>query len=113
MWRFGILLAVASCGRFGFADLPAEVTPDALSPVIDAPPAPRLLACGSPARLTFAAAAHGVGAAGRDGGFDVFDVDSNGVLWGYSYTLGSDGTLSAVATHTQLGTSQSGQLGGA
>jgi hypothetical protein len=56
---------------------------------------------------------NGMGAAASDSGFAVFDVDGAGALWGYSFALGSDGTLSAVATQTQLGAGQSGQLGGA
>jgi hypothetical protein len=116
MWRLGILLAVASCGRVGFADLISETTPDGASPSDGsaAQATPDLVACGAPQRFTFDTDEQGMGVAARASGFDVFDIDSNAVLWGYSYTLGSDGVLAAVATKTQLGTGATGDgIGGA
>ena len=113
MWRLGILLAVASCGRLGFTDLPAEVNPDASGPSTDAAPKPLVLTCGAPQRFAFDSDEQGIGVAARASGFDVFDVDSDATVWGYSFALGSGGSLTAVATKTQLAGMANGTLGGA
>jgi hypothetical protein len=115
MWRLGILL-VASCGRFGFADLPAEATPDASpsSPIVDASPTPLVLTCGAPQRFAFDTDQNGVGIAVHASGIDVFDVEGNGRLTGYSFALGSDGTLHELESGIVLGTNNAaGELGGA
>src|SRR5580693_118597 len=109
MWRFGILLAVASCGRFGFTDLPAEVTPDASAPSVDAaPPAPLLLTCGVPQRFAFDTDQNGVGVAAHSSGIDVLDVETNGTLTGYSFALGSDGSLHELVARVVLANNASG-----
>ncbi|HEY1548401.1 MAG TPA: hypothetical protein VGG28_11295 [Kofleriaceae bacterium] len=114
MWRLGILLAVASCGRLGFTDLSAEVTPDASGPSSDAAPSPLLLACGAPQRFAFDTDQNGVGVAVHASGIDVFDADSGGVLTGYSFELGSDGSLHELESGVVLGTNNaSGEVGGA
>ncbi len=119
MWRIGILLIAASCGRLGFDDhapSPSSGTPDAPGSTTQPPDASgiaaQLLTCGSPTRFTITADNTGFASTPRTNGFGVFDVDSQGALWGWSYDI-VEGGLDAKAESIQLGSNTNSSLGGA
>jgi|HubBroStandDraft_6_1064221.scaffolds.fasta_scaffold25999_3 hypothetical protein len=111
----------ASCGRLGFNDhpttqSPSSGTPDAPIGSPTQPDAPgtmsQLLTCGSPTRFAITTDNNGFASAPRTNGFGVFDVDSQGALWGWSYSLDDSGLVTS-ADSIQMGSNTNASIGGA
>lgn len=105
-----IALLGASCGRFGFGDVPkstgggvdATTTPDALS----------LLACTGPTRFQTGAATVTMTATAGANGYSAFTVDGNGDLAGFGYTFDAT-ALTTAAQDVAIDTNATGNLGAA
>jgi hypothetical protein len=114
--RLSLGLAVtASCGRFGFHDVPdsGAPSPDGAIPNSDGttPPAVTPLRCGSPTRVQLGNV-QAIATAAIDAGFAVFTgVGGDQNVHGWMYTVDASGNLVAAAKNVTIGTSETKTFG--